>query len=315
MAANKNCSSCGAPLITIRESCRYCGGKEKNSRQLTAEDENRIFWLLNILNVRLFRDSYILQYQGILTSLALNFLLGTLGFFLAFYFSQNLILAFFLNSIIIINPVLGCFKDFSNYLTRVSENKLFESDLSSILQEFMEGYNYLPSDLDLVLFKKDLSFIKRILIQNKSNESGASPLANIANNLLDFFEEDSYAESLKKTTYFFQSSGIIILLGYALFCSIAFFLTQNFRGFAHGFIVFLGFLFACWLISEQMRFTNIIFHGLGYNPNKQRIELKWNIVLDYLKKSERTIDELKTILRNDSKFVRLHSYLSESKRI
>ena len=267
------------------------------------------------MNVRLFRDSYILQYQGILTSLALNFLLGSLGFFLAFYFSQNLIIAFFLNSIIIINPVIGCFNDFSNYLTRVSENKLFESDLSSILQEFMEGYNYLPSDLDLVLASKDLSFIKRILIQKKSDEKGNSALLSVANNLLDFFEEDCYAESLKKTTYFFQSSGIIILLGYALFCSIVFFVPPNFRGFMHAFILGICFIFTCWLIIEQMDFTKLIFHAFGYNPNKHRMKSKWTLVLDYLKKSDRTIDEFKTILQNDSKFVRLDSYLIESKRI
>jgi hypothetical protein len=314
MTVSKNCFTCGAPLETIRESCRYCGGKEANPRSLGKEDENRIFWLLNILNARLFRESYRVQYLEIRKWLAINFIVGLTGFLLTFYLSEKYLLAFLLNCCIVINPLLGCFKSFSNYLVRISEHELFEKDLKLILSDFMEGYHYLPSDIESVLSNHtNLYFIQRILIQKKSQEKGSSALMSVANNLLDFFEEDCYAESLKKTSYFFQSSGIIILLGYSLFCSISFFMIQNFRGFMHEFILILGFIFTCWLIMEQMDITKIIFHSLGYNPNLERMKIKWDLVLDYLKKSERTIEEFKTILQNDSKFVRLNSYLSENK--
>ncbi len=314
MAESKDCHSCGAPYQSKFENCIYCGEPIRSERVLTSVDEKRIFWLLQILDTRVWRYSFDFRFSVFQKCIFFLFGLGLSTFLLSFFLNKNLISSVCISIIILVNPVFSLYKDFKNYIDSIALVRYFDEKIRNILNQFMEGYNHSLGDIEYVMYKNEgLNFIKKCMIEKRRVENSSTGLEVIADHLAEIFDMSCYHQSLKKTSYFFLFSGFGLFIFY-----FATLILSNY--FFHQWIEYTNYicLMICsgiciWLYFEQIDLLNVIFNYFDYHPDHKLMREKWGLVKSYFTFKNFKEADFRKILDQNNNFIRLNNYLSEKK--
>ncbi|MDX1960669.1 MAG: hypothetical protein SFU98_19005 [Leptospiraceae bacterium] len=313
-----NCNSCGSLLESQLEDCKYCGTSIHSQRTLSQEDEDRIYWFLKILDVRIWRDSFDYSFDRIKKHLILTFIVLISTYSINYFLSNNLLTSIILTIIIGINPFYTVFNDYRSFLNLVSERETYRLSLKDLIQEFKEGYNYSSDDIHHVIDKKsDLPHINRVLSSTKSKEKMNSQVEYVVGNMKNFFEVNCHLHSLKNCSKLFCNSGYYLsIIYFALYISLKFIITEfldsKFLIYNEIFCLTLVAIISAFILLEQLNKIRYIFHFFGYDPDRTQFNEKWNLVLEYMQKTKQPLDLLKETINSKSDYIRLKIYLEDN---
>ncbi len=314
MAESKDCQSCGAPYQSKFENCVYCGEPIRSERVLTSVDESRIQWLLEILDTRLWRDSFEYKFSIFRKYIFFLFGLGFLSFLFSFFLTENIFTSIGITLIILLNPVFSLYNEFENYVNSLSLVHYFNKKTKIILNQFMEGYNHSLGDIEYVMYKnKGFPRIKQCMIEKRKAADTSTGLSVVVDHLSELFDMSCYHQSKKKTSYFFLFSGLGLFLFYSTILILSSQFFKQWLSYTNYISLTICLGISVWFYFEQKDVLNFIFHFLGYNPDDKLMREKWDLVKSYFTLTKCNEADFRKLLDQNSKYVRLNIYLEEEK--